>query len=337
MTLDADTVALARSVPVEAEIARRGIRLRGKSERVGPCPLCGGTDRFSINTRKQVFNCRGFGGGDVIAMVQHLDGCSFAEAVRTLAGIVPDRPAPMVDPVKMAEVRARAERDEIDRLTDEAQRFMRAMEIWSEATSIETAPAEVYLRSHRRLELPDGVSGKVFRFHPACPFGGTHHPALVALVRSIITDEPQAIIRTALNPDGTTVKIDSKTVRKALGPIGGGAVKFTDMGEVTTCLGVGEGIETVLSMRGTREFGRSPVWSLISDSGVRNLPVLAGIECLWIAVDNDRPDLRGRQAGIEAALECSRRWTAAGREVYRIVPNRVGRDLNDVMRNRAAS
>jgi hypothetical protein len=54
-------------------------------------------------------------------------------------------------------------------------------------------------------------------------------------------------------------------------------------------------------------------------------------------VDNDRPDQRGRQAGIEAAFECSRRWTAAGREVYRVTPNRVGRDLNDVMRNKALS
>jgi hypothetical protein len=65
--------------------------------------------------------------------------------------------------------------------------------------------------------------------------------------------------------------------------------------------------------------------------------VLAGVETLWIAVDNDKADQRGRQVGIEAALECSQRWTAAGRTVYRVTPNRVGRDLNDVMRNRAAS
>jgi putative DNA primase/helicase len=336
--IDAETVALARSVRIENEIARRGIRLRGKSERVGPCVICGGRDRFSVNIKKQVWNCRGCGkGGDVIALVQHLDDCDFVTAVQTLAGIEPSRPAPMVDPVKMAAVRAKAERDEIDRLTDETQRFVRAMEIWSEAISIETTPAEVYLRIHRRLELPDGVSGTVFRFYPACPFGGTHHPALVALVRSIITDEPQAIIRTALNLDGTAVKVDGKTLRKAFGPVGGGAVKLTDMGEVTTCVGVGEGIETVLSMRKTPEFGPSPVWALISAIGVENFPVLAGIECLWIAVDNDRPDQHGRQAGIEAALACSKRWTAAGREVYRITPNRIGRDLDDVMRSRAAS
>jgi hypothetical protein len=337
MTLDAETIARARSVHVKDEIARRGIKLRGKAERVGPCPVCGGTDRFSINVRKQVFNCRGSGGGDVIAMVQHLDECDFPTAVRTLAGIEPSRSAPRSAPVRMAAVRAEAERKEIDQLRDEAQRFMRAMDIWSGAIAIEDTMAAHYLRVVRKVEIPAGASGAVLRFHPACPFDNARHPSLVALVRNIITDEPQAIMRTALNSDGTAVKVDGKTVRKALGPIGGGAVKLTDNAEVTTCLGVGEGVETVLSMRKTPEFGPSPIWALISAGGLAGFPVLAGIECLWIAVDNDRPDQHGRQAGIEAALACSKRWTAAGREVYRVTPKWVGHDLDDVMRNRAAS
>src|SRR5579871_2006371 len=59
----------------------RGAQLkRAGSEWTGPCPACGGSDRFSINTRKKVFNCRGANGGDVIAMVQHIDGCTFMEA-----------------------------------------------------------------------------------------------------------------------------------------------------------------------------------------------------------------------------------------------------------------
>ena len=49
----------AGAVPIEDELARRGFHLRGKIERAGPCPVCGGTDRFSINTEKQLWNCRG--------------------------------------------------------------------------------------------------------------------------------------------------------------------------------------------------------------------------------------------------------------------------------------
>jgi len=77
----------ARAIYIEDEIARRGIRLRGGIERSGPCPVCGGTDRFAINIRKQVFLCRGCGvAGDVIKLVQHIDGCTFIDAVETLSG-----------------------------------------------------------------------------------------------------------------------------------------------------------------------------------------------------------------------------------------------------------
>jgi hypothetical protein len=77
----------AKAVRIEDEIARRGIHLRGKAERWGRCPKCGGHDRFSINTVKQVFNCRGCGkGGDVIDLVQHLDNADFMTACETLTG-----------------------------------------------------------------------------------------------------------------------------------------------------------------------------------------------------------------------------------------------------------
>ena len=57
---------------------------------MGPCPKCGGEDRFSINIAKQVFNCRGCKvGGDVIDLVRHLDGVGFKTACTTLAGEAP--------------------------------------------------------------------------------------------------------------------------------------------------------------------------------------------------------------------------------------------------------
>jgi hypothetical protein len=59
-------------------------------ERVGACPKCGGEDRFSINTKKQVWHCRGCDkGGDVVELVRHLDGADFKEACRTLTGETP--------------------------------------------------------------------------------------------------------------------------------------------------------------------------------------------------------------------------------------------------------
>jgi hypothetical protein len=82
-----DWVERARAVPIEDEIGRRGINLtrQGIAEFVGPCPKCGGDDRFAINTKKQVFHCRGCDvGGNVIKLVEHLDGVDFATACATL-------------------------------------------------------------------------------------------------------------------------------------------------------------------------------------------------------------------------------------------------------------
>jgi predicted P-loop ATPase len=87
-------VAKARGVKIENEIARRSIPLKanGAADRCGPCPKCGGTDRFSINTKKAVWNCRNCGkGGDVIALVQHLDGVEFIAACETLTGEPPPK------------------------------------------------------------------------------------------------------------------------------------------------------------------------------------------------------------------------------------------------------
>jgi putative DNA primase/helicase len=82
----------ARSVPIEGEIERRHIKLSGRTERIGPCPRCGGDDRFSINVKKGVWHCRGCGkGGDVIALVQHLDKVEFIAACETLTGEPPPK------------------------------------------------------------------------------------------------------------------------------------------------------------------------------------------------------------------------------------------------------
>ena len=81
-------LAKARSVPIEEVIASRGHRLRRcGGELIGPCPVCGGRDRFAVNPKKAVWNCRGCGkGGDVIHLVRHLDGCGFNDAIEQLTG-----------------------------------------------------------------------------------------------------------------------------------------------------------------------------------------------------------------------------------------------------------
>jgi putative DNA primase/helicase len=169
------------------------------------------------------------------------------------------------------------------------------------------------------LEAALEAGGRVLRFHPDCTFGeGTRHPCLLALLRDIHSNEPRAIYRTALNSTG------EKIGRMALGPQTGSAIKLSADENATQGLAVGEGLETVLA---AMQLGFRPAWALGSTSGIRTFPVLNGLECLTILVDNDK-----NGAGHRAAQECLDRWTDAGRQVLRVVPNCAGDDFNDVLR-----
>jgi hypothetical protein len=308
----------ARAVRIEDEIARRGNLLVGKwRHRSGPSPVCGGTDRFSINVAKQVFFCRGCDGrGDIIAMVQWLDGCDIGEACETLTG---GRPAEHHRRPVVREAPATA--PDTSEADDARQR---AAALWGEAIPIAGTLAELYLGA-RGLAVPPGASGRVVRFHPSCPFGpGVRHPCMVALFREIAGDDPVAIHRTALSPAGE--KID----RKALGSIGGAAIKLSADEDVSYGLTIGEGIETTLA---GMMLGLGPAWALGTAGAIERFPVLAGIDALTILVDRDPPDRNGRRAGQDSADECAVCWTDAGREVVRIIPNRIGEDFDDVRKS----
>jgi hypothetical protein len=207
----------------------------------------------------------------------------------------------------------------------EAERSARGLEIYREGAAIWGSPVETYLTRERHLGLFEGLGGAL-RYHPACPFGAHRTPAMVALVRDVRTNEPRAIHRTALTLDGRKAVVGGHD-RLTLGPVSGGAIKLTPDEDVILCLGVGEGIESALSLRLLPEFGASPVWSLISANGVERLPVLAGIEALWLAVDHD-------PAGLGASRACAERWQAAGAEALLVTPHAECSDLNDVLRRR---
>ena len=122
--------------------------------------------------------------------------------------------------------------------------------------------AENYLRS-RCIEVPDAALHEL-TFHPACPWEGLRLPALVALVRDIVTDEPLGIHRTALSADGSKIGRP-----KALGAKSGGAIKLSSESSITTELTIGEGLETTLS---AMQLGFGPAWSVIDAGGLSTFP-----------------------------------------------------------------
>lgn len=208
-------------------------------------------------------------------------------------------------------------------------RTERALSIWYDARGPHRTPVETYLTQERGLKLPPEAAGVTLRYHPACPFGRGRTPAMVALVRDVMTNAPVAIHRTALNRDGQKVVIDGYD-RLTLGPAKGGAIKLTPNDDVTSCLAVGEGIESILSLQRLREFGVSAVWSLISAPGIETFPVLPGLDVLWIAVDHDA-------AGIHASKVCAARYQRSGVETFLVQPVRPKTDLNDFFKVRKAN
>jgi putative DNA primase/helicase len=191
-----------------------------------------------------------------------------------------------------------------------------SLAIWCDARPLRGSLAEAYLRS-RSIEV--GIEAlEVLRFHSRCPWQIGTRPALVALIRDVITDEPTGVHRIALTADG------HKIAPKALGLKTDGAIKLWS--DITTVLTIAEGIETALS---AMLLGFGPAWSVIDAGEMSKFPVLPGIERLIIAVDND---VSGR--GQKAAAECKARWTAAGRRVRTIMPSKAGEDLNDILQRR---
>ena len=188
--------------------------------------------------------------------------------------------------------------------------------------------AHQYLASRHCDGLFPPDRDAVFRFHQRCTFRGEHLPCLLTLLRNVETDQPQAIQRTALTPDG------KKIGRMTLGRKGGAAAKLWPQSCIRDRLVVGEGVETTLSAglrikhRGER---LDPAWAAIDAGNLAGFPVLPNVQQLIILVDNDKPDERGDQAGQKAAKECSSRWTCAGREVRRLMPKKMGTDFNNIV------
>jgi len=193
-----------------------------------------------------------------------------------------------------------------------------ALRLWREAVNPVGTLVERYL-AKRDLVLPCQSMDDI-RFHPSCPFGTARLPCMLAIFRDIRSNEPRAIHRTALTPEGE--KID----RKVLGPKKGCAIKLTPDEDVEYGLTISEGIETALA---GIALGFTPAWAVGDAGSIAKFPVLPGVDTLTILVDHD-------STGRAAALECSRRWTAAGKDVLRVVPTVEGADMADVVVGRAA-
>lgn len=360
-------LAEAQAVPI-AEIADRlaiGGLVRAGAERVGPCPKCGGRDRFGINLHRNVWNCRKCGGGDGIELVRHVMACSFPDALDWLVG----RRELALDPAEAERRRKAAEAANRKREAD-ANYFRRraieeAVRIWTEGRDPAGTPVEDYLARRGLGDLFRPWPPKAIRFHPALrymwrsgqgqPWQVAHEgPAMIAAIQGP-DDKMRAVHRTWLDlskpkgkaeiwaPDGT--RLDAKTTR---GHKKGGTIRLMSAPRPTVLV-MGEGIETTASAAIRDVYPDAAYWAGVDlgNMGGRALrgkglkyagqPDMDDTECFvpppnirrLIFIKDGDSDPRATQAALECGLRRAMRRVDGLRG--QIVEAGAGMDLNDVL------
>lgn len=191
-----------------------------------------------------------------------------------------------------------------------------AQRLFAASAPIAGTLAETYLRSRGVTDL---TRLDALRFHPRCFYRAEAHaqaeywPALIAA----ITDPPGRITgvqRTYLARDGSA-KAPLMVPRKALGRIVGNAVRFGDPGDVMI---VGEGVETVLSLRAV--LPAMPMAAALSAQNLGALRLPPSLKRLYVAADRD-------EAGLGAAEPLRQRALAKGVDAVVLLP--ILNDFND--------
>ncbi|WP_292532374.1 toprim domain-containing protein [Methylocystis sp.] len=179
--------------------------------------------------------------------------------------------------------------------------------IWAASRSIAGTPAEAYLRARKIMAERDAAS---LRYHPALFYRerlGLPSRRLPALVAAV-TDhrgEITGVHRTFLDPTRKD-KARVPSPRRSLGAILGNGVRF---GKIDDAVLVGEGIETVLSIKSAL-----PEWPMVAALSAGHLAAWefpSGLRRLIIACDND-------DAGHRAARRLKERAEAVGSDARMI-------------------
>jgi len=243
---------------------RGAVLKRSGGEWQGPCPVCGGTDRFSVNERERVFNCRGAEGGSAIDMVMHLDGVSLMEACEIINGEPPPGRDSNVVPLDPSIVKERREerkdrdlaREERETKRKETDRE-RAARIFDRCQYLLGTDGDAYFR-RRKITMSADMCVDI-RFAPSLEYWGNvegeeklkllgEFPCVVAAIRAL-DDTIIGIHRTYLDarePKKLEPPGDRRlnAAKKVYAEWKGGAIR---MSPARACMASGEGIETCAS------------------------------------------------------------------------------------------
>ncbi|HJS88584.1 MAG TPA: toprim domain-containing protein [Steroidobacteraceae bacterium] len=287
--------------------------------KAGPCPACGGRDRYTFDNRhgRGDFICRHCGAGDGFELLERVHGWSFSEARKRVieaAGLAiasgqaaaaahsparstgePARPTHRVLEI----LRTACEPTEVE----ETRQYLAARALWP-------LPADVSLRAHASLEYFEERE-RIGRF-----------AGLVALV----SDVEGELVTAHLTYLEHGRKLELHEPRKLLSRLTGRkgcAVRLVQPDDGV--LGIAEGIETALSAY--RLFA-VPTWAALNAALLSRFEPPPGLRKLVVFADRD-------VAGLEAAAQLLERLQGSLPVEIRTPPAPL-KDFNDLLTRRAS-
>lgn len=276
----------------------------------GPCPMCGGKDRFRFDDRGGAggYICNGCGAGDGFKLVMGVNRWDFAEAAKRIEALLPGAalaPAQKEPPAEKAREAKNKLWKECRRLTagDVVDRYLRGRGI-----ELEAYPPS--LRFGPRIRYQDGLEGTP-----------SYHPAMVAMVVDR-GGKPLTLHRTYLTADGRKASVPKpKKIMSGKDDMKGRSPAIRLAEPRDGVLGIAEGIETALSaslLHGV------PCWAVVSATMLQTWEPPEDVTDLWVFGDHD-PNFAGQAA---AGVLAHRAYTS-GRKVNVAYPPRLGDDWND--------
>ena len=309
-------LAEAKSLPIKEIADRLGLNelKRAGREWVGPCPKCGGSDRFGINADRGVYNCRSCGGGDGISLVSLVLGLEFKDALSWLVGDI----TASLDPEEARRRKERADRQARERARAASNERNKAInlarEIWNQGRPAENTMVRRYLklRGFSKKWLPE--LPECLRYHPKLRYTvwsdgaweAIHEgPAMLAMVQ-----EPSGALigvhRTWIDLETPSGKAaiehggKAQPAKKMLGSKKGGSIRLSGYSEDRSVLVVGEGIETTLSAMVAADIPDCDYWAGVDLGNMsgRRLPVENPKTGKSSTRMSDVPDLSDRESFV---------------------------------------